>query len=213
MECTFEQFIEETKKVLRETDQLSKDVEELLRSYGGMQALKKAFKASSDGGRKNALKLKVVCEEIVKSAYITTKNKAAVLSTTIKKVGPHKANIKKKKPRRSRNTMQEFRGNFTRLILGKRHNLFFFFCIFVCFGFVFAAANVAGHAVQCSRASAAGGLGAALYQLYYLYGDYNKCTHRCKKLESMLNLLKSDTDKREVDKEGVDEKMELMKIS
>ena len=127
MECTFEQFIEETKKVLRETDQLSKDVEEHLRSYGGMQALKKAFKASSDGGRKNALELKVVCEEIVKSAYITTKNKAAVLSTTIKKVGPHKANIKKKKPRRSRNTMQEFRGNFTRLILGKRHNLFFFF--------------------------------------------------------------------------------------
>ena len=56
MECTFEQFIEETKKVLRETDQLSKDVEELLCSYGGMQALKKAFKASSDGGRKNALK-------------------------------------------------------------------------------------------------------------------------------------------------------------
>lgn len=96
MECTFEQFIEETKKVLRETDQLSIDVEEHLRSYGGMQALKKASKASSDGGRKNALELKVVCEEIVKSAYITTKNKAAVLSTTIKKVGPHKANIKKR---------------------------------------------------------------------------------------------------------------------
>ena len=90
---------------------------------------------------------------------------------------------------------------------------FFFFCIFVCFGFIFAAANVAGHAVQCSRASAAGGVAAALYQLYYLYGDYNKCTHRCKKLESMLNLLKSDIDKREVDREGVDEKMELLKIS
>lgn len=90
MECTFEQFIEETKKVLRETDQLSKDVEEHLRSYGGMQALKKAFKASSDGGRKNALELKVVCEEIVKSAYITTKNKAAVLTTTIKKVAQGK---------------------------------------------------------------------------------------------------------------------------
>ena len=29
----------------------------------------------------------------------------------------------------------------------------------------------------------------------------------------MLNLLKSDIDKREVDKEGVDEKMELLKIS
>ena len=52
MECTFEQFIAETRKVLRETDQLSKDVEEHLRSYGGMQTLKKAFKDSSDGGRK-----------------------------------------------------------------------------------------------------------------------------------------------------------------
>ena len=37
--------------------------------------------------------------------------------------------------------------------------------------------------------------------------------HHCKKLESMLNLLKSDTDKREVDKEGVEEKIELLKIS
>ena len=65
MGCTFEQFIEETRKVLRETDQLSKDVEEHLRSYGGMQTLKKAFQDSPDGGRKNALELKVVCEEIV----------------------------------------------------------------------------------------------------------------------------------------------------
>ena len=79
-------------------------------------------------------------------------------------------------------------------------------CLFVCFCFVFAAAE---RAVQCTRTActAAGGLAVALYQLYFIYDDYNKCTHRCKKLESMLNLLKSDIDKREVDKEGVDEKM------
>ena len=41
MECAFEQFIEEIKEFLRETNQLSKDVEEHLRSYSGMQALKK----------------------------------------------------------------------------------------------------------------------------------------------------------------------------
>ena len=93
MECTFEQFIEETRKVLRETDQLSKDVEEHLRSYGGMQTLKKAFQDSSDGVRKNALELKVVCEEIVNSTYIATKSKAAALSTTIKKAEPHRVNI------------------------------------------------------------------------------------------------------------------------
>ena len=93
MEFTFEQFIEETKRVLRETNQLSEDVEEHLRSYCGMQALKKVFKDSSDGGCKNALELKVVCEEIVKSAYITTKSKVAALSATVKKAGPHKANI------------------------------------------------------------------------------------------------------------------------
>ena len=89
---------------------------------------------------------------------------------------------------------------------------FVFVCLFVCFCFVFAAAE---RAVQCTRATctAAGGFAVALYQLYFIYDDYNKCTHRCKKLESMLNLLKSDTDKREVDKEGVDEKMELLKIS
>ena len=37
--------------------------------------------------------------------------------------------------------------------------------------------------------------------------------NHCKKLESMLNLLKSDIYKREVDKEGEEEKMELLKIS
>ena len=93
MECTFEQFIEETKKVLRETDQLSKDVEEHLRSYGVMQILKKGFKDSSDGRWKNALELKVICEEIVNSTYIVTKIKAAALSTTIKKAESHKVNI------------------------------------------------------------------------------------------------------------------------
>ena len=93
MEFTFEQFIEETRKVLRETDQLSKDVEEHLRSYGGMQTLKKAFQDSPDGGRKNALELKVVCEEIVNSTYIATKIKAAALSTAIKKAESHRVNI------------------------------------------------------------------------------------------------------------------------
>ena len=92
----------------------------------------------------------------------------------------------------------------------------FFFCfvlfLFVCFCFVFAAAE---RAVQCTRAAcaAAGGLAVALYQLYFIYDDYNKCMNHCKKLESMLNLLKSDIYKREVDKEGVEEKMELLKIS
>ena len=103
MEFTFEQFIEETRKVLRETDQLSKDVEEHLRSYGGMQTLKKAFQDSPDGGRKNALELKVVCEEIVNSTYIVTKIKAAALSTTIKKAEPHKVNI----PERLRPKIEE----------------------------------------------------------------------------------------------------------
>ena len=93
MECTFEQFIEETRKVLRETDQLSKDVEELLRSYGGIQILKIVFKDSSDEGRKNAQELKVVCEEIVNSTYIATKIKAVFLSFTIKKTEPHRVNI------------------------------------------------------------------------------------------------------------------------
>ena len=93
MECTFEQFIEEVRKVLRETDQLSKDLEELLRSYGGIQKLKIAFKDSSDGGRKNALELKVVCEEIVNSTYIATKIKAVFLSFTIEKAEPHRVNI------------------------------------------------------------------------------------------------------------------------
>ena len=69
MVFTFEQFIEETRKVLRETDQLSKDVEEHLRSYGVMQILKKGFKDSSDGRWKNALELKAICEEIVNSTY------------------------------------------------------------------------------------------------------------------------------------------------
>ena len=89
---------------------------------------------------------------------------------------------------------------------------FVFVCLSVCFCFVFAAAE---RAVQCTRAAcaAAGGLAVALYQLYFIYDDYNKCMHRCKKLESMLNLLKSDIDKREVDKEAVEEKMELLKIS
>ena len=93
MGCTFEQFIEEIRKVLRETDQLSKDVEEHLRSYGGMQTLKKAFQDSPGGGRKNALELKVVCEEIVNSTYIATKIKAAALSTAIKKAESHRVNI------------------------------------------------------------------------------------------------------------------------
>ena len=93
MECTFEQFIEEIRKVLRETDQLSKDVEELLRSYGGIQILKIVFKDSSDEGRKNAQELKVVCEEIVNSTYIATKIKAVFLSFTIKKTEPHRVNI------------------------------------------------------------------------------------------------------------------------
>ena len=53
----------------------------------------------------------------------------------------------------------------------------------------------------------------ALYQLYYIYDDYNKSTNRCKKLESKLNLLKSSIYKGEVDKEAVEEKMELFKIS
>ena len=88
----------------------------------------------------------------------------------------------------------------------------FCFCLFVYFCFVFAAAE---RAVQCTRAAcaAAGGLAVALYQLYFIYDDYNKCMNHCKKLESMLNLLKSDIYKREVDKEGVEEKMELLKIS
>ena len=90
---TYEQFIEETRKVLRETDQLSKDVEEHLRSYGGMQTLKKAFQDSPDGGQKNALELKVVCEEIVNSTYIATKIKAVFLSFTIEKAEPHRVNI------------------------------------------------------------------------------------------------------------------------
>ena len=93
MGCTFEQFIEEIRKVLRETDQLSKDLEELLRSYGGIQILKIAFKDSSDGGRKNALELKVVCEEIVNSTYIATKIKSVFLSFTIEKAEPHRVNI------------------------------------------------------------------------------------------------------------------------
>ena len=88
-----EPLIEETREVLRETDQLSKDVEEHLRSYGRMQILIKAFKDSSDGEQKNALELIVVCEEIVNSTYIKTKIKAAALSTTIKKAEPHKVNI------------------------------------------------------------------------------------------------------------------------
>lgn len=83
-----------------------------------------------------------------------------------------------------------------------------------CFRFVFAAA---GRAVKYKEAAyaAAGGLTAsvALYQLYYIYDDYNKCMNRCKKLESMLNLLKSSIYKREVDKEAVEEKMELFKNS
>ena len=90
---TYEQFIEETRKVLRETDQLSKDVEEHLRSYGGMQTLKKAFQDSPDGGQKNALELKVVCEEILNSTYIATKIKAAALSTAIKKAESHRVHI------------------------------------------------------------------------------------------------------------------------
>ena len=85
----------------------------------------------------------------------------------------------------------------------------FCFCLFVCFCFVFAVAK------KYTRGAyvAAGGLAVALYQLYYIYDDYNKSTNRCKKLESKLNLLKSDIDKREVDKEAVEEKMELFKIS
>ena len=85
----------------------------------------------------------------------------------------------------------------------------FCFCLFVCFCFVFAVAK------KYTRGAyvAAGGLAVALYQLYYIYDDYNESTNRCKKLESKLNLLKSDIDKREVDKEAVEEKMELFKIS
>ena len=103
MECAFEQFIEEIKEFLRETNQLSKDVEEHLRSYSGMQALKKVFKDASDGGRKDALELKAVCEEIVNSSYIETKNKAVVLSTVVKAVKPNMANI----PGRLRPTAEE----------------------------------------------------------------------------------------------------------
>ena len=87
----------------------------------------------------------------------------------------------------------------------------FCFCLFVYFCFVFAAAE---RAVKCTRAACAtaGGLPVALYQLYYIYDDYNKYTNHRKKLESMLNLLKSSIHKREVDKEAVEEKMKLLKI-
>ena len=85
----------------------------------------------------------------------------------------------------------------------------FCFCLFVCFCLVFAVAK------KYTRGAyvAAGGLAVALYQLYYIYDDYNKSTNRCKKLESKLNLLKSSIYKGEVDKEAVEEKMELFKIS
>ena len=90
---TFEPIIEDMKKYWKETDQLSEDVKEQLRSYTEMQALELRFKDLSDGGQGDALKTKKICEEIVYSSYITLKTKDACLSTMVKKVEQHKAKI------------------------------------------------------------------------------------------------------------------------
>ena len=89
----------------------------------------------------------------------------------------------------------------------------FLFC-FVCFCFVFAAANTAGCTVQCSRAAsigiAAGGSAAALRQLYYVYDDYDKRMNRIKELKSRLNLLGSSCKNKNFDADGFAEKAKVL---
>ena len=88
------------------------------------------------------------------------------------------------------------------------NDITFLFC------FVFAAANAAGHAVQCSRAAgigiAAGGSAAALRQLYYVYDDYDKRMNRIKELKSRLNLLGSSCKNKNLDADGFAEKAKVL---
>ena len=85
------------------------------------------------------------------------------------------------------------------------------------FCFVFAAANAAGRAVQCSRAAsigiAAGGSAAALSQLYYVYDGYDKRMNRIKELQSQLGLLRSSCANKNFDTDGLAEKAEVLEIS
>lgn len=111
MECTFEQFIEETKVLLRETNLPSEDVEEQLRLYSGMQALRVVFKDLSDRRREYALELKTMCEEVVYSNYLTIKSKAAAVFTAVVKVELHKANI----PERLRPRTEEIKNYDSRI--------------------------------------------------------------------------------------------------
>lgn len=111
MECTFEQIIEEIKVLLRETNQPSEDVEEPLRLYSGMQALRVVFKDLSDIRREYALELKTMCEEVIYSNYLTIKSKAAAVFTAVVKVELHKANI----PERLRPRTEEIKNYDSRI--------------------------------------------------------------------------------------------------